>query len=49
MSVALQIISLRNWLLEISQENTITANTNREETHRLMQFDLNLFPVTDIS
>jgi hypothetical protein len=47
MSVALQIIALRNWLLEISEENTI--NRNNEETYRLMQFDLNLFPVTDFT
>jgi hypothetical protein len=46
MSVALQMISLRNWLLDISNENISSANT--EESHRLMQFDLNLFPVTDI-
>lgn len=47
MSVALQIMSLRNWLLEISKENITTANM--EDTHRLMQFDFNLFPITDIS
>lgn len=47
LSLALQIISLRNWLLEISDENVRTATL--EDTHRLMQFDLNLFPVTEIS
>lgn len=46
MSLALQIISLRNWLLEVSDENVRTATV--EDTHRLMQFDLNLFPVTEI-
>jgi hypothetical protein len=46
MSLALQIISLRNWLVEVSKENIRTATP--ESAHRLMQFDLNLFPVTEL-
>lgn len=46
MSIALQIVALRNWLLDISKDNIETAND--EHAHRLMQFDMNLFPVTGL-
>ncbi len=44
--VAKQILLLRNWLVEVSEDNIRTATEN--DQHRLMQYDLNLFSITDL-
>lgn len=49
MTLALQIISLRNQFIEISQENVVSATAKENENYRLMQFDFNFFPVTELS
>jgi hypothetical protein len=44
--VAKQILLLRNWLVEVSEDNIHTATEG--DQHRLMQYDLNLFPITEL-
>lgn len=44
MPIAMKIIELRNWIDEISNQHIIDSKAP-EQTSRLMQLDLNLFPI----